>query len=334
MSYSSNTPTRNWNFSSWWSGKSPVVQDTDDSDGEFQTPGGFFTPSTGNNNRRYLTRSGDPRSAKKRKTTDEGFGESGTPMSLEQLASSLRRYHATSEERQKRAEERERKSEARAQRIESLLKRVLDNQKKLLSKENNDDNDSDSEVEAGNRPIDWRSPGGGGIRYWSEKERKLVVLGLALYGKDKKAICDLLEKRNRNQINGFFARNEFKLVNESKKYRNRTAEDKAALLQEIKFVQNGEKGEESEEEGDKGEEVEDNAVEDSGEGTGYNQGVWMSEEIAQLMEGVALHGTQDYGLLSSFVKTRSRSQTRMYVYRHLKQGYEEAPKNRNDLFMC
>lgn len=352
------------NISSWWSGTttpppngSSKDHDGDDSarnkmndseNGEFQTPQAIGS-------RRRSTRSQNNRDTKRRKTASNeaneataawgsSNGEGST--SLKQIATSLRMYHAKIEERQKHAEEWERKVEARAQRIESLLKKVLTNQKKLLSqdRDDGDDDDDDGSVESDLSEEEEESPSltpiqsarnfrgvSSGRRPWSTKERKLCAMGIALFGKDSKALAGFLDDRNRNQINGFLTRNWDSIERDSKKWRPQSEDDKAEMFDAMKELQEADDDDDEEDEdgddNDGGEEDEDEDESDDAEENkggarkvkaAVNQGTWTEEEREQLLRGIAVHGKNNPRALSSFVKTRSPDQTRMYVYRHLK----------------
>lgn len=76
-----------------------------------------------------------------------------------------------------------------------------------------------------------------GRKPWTEKERQIVTMGFALYGKDPKSIIQHLEDRNRNQLNGFLNRNWSRINMLKKAYPAKTKEQKKTLLAAIERCQ-------------------------------------------------------------------------------------------------
>jgi hypothetical protein len=115
-----------------------------------------------------------------------------------------------------------------------------------------------------------------------------------------------------------------------KQYPSKTEKQKEALMEMIERRQEEEE-DEFEEDDDEEEEVEaegeavevDDDEDDDGEvdvmvpKKRANKGAWTDEEQEQLFKGIEVYGKADFKALSSYVKTRSPQQTRMYIYRRL-----------------
>mmetsp|Transcript_1443 Transcript_1443/g.3316 ORF Transcript_1443/g.3316 Transcript_1443/m.3316 type:complete len:302 (-) Transcript_1443:1443-2348(-) len=294
-------------FSSWWSGTKIV-----DSDEGIQTPKASDT-------RRPQTRSQNSREAKKRKTMDGAsvadlFSDDKST-SLEDIAANLQTYLLHAEERQKKYEEQARRAEARTQRIESMLKRVLENQKKILKAEVEVESNEEEEEEQEETTPSRRKKRGA----WSTKESELVSMGVRLYGRDMRALQNILEDRNRDQIRGFLRRNVRRLSEDLKEFPIRDESEKKALLEAIKRRQEDETEEEEDEEEDDDDDDEVEEGESEGNATSSNAGKrWTDEERQRLLEAIKIHGKEDPDALAAFVQTRSPKQTRMYIYRQLR----------------
>ena len=298
-------------FSSWWSGTKIV-----DSDEGIQTP-------KASESRHPKTRSQNSREAKKRKTMDgvsvADLFSGDKSMSLEDIAANLQTYLLHSEERQKKYEEQARRAEARTQRIESMLKRVLENQKKILEADVEAESNEEEEQEEITPSRRTKS------RAWSTKESELVSMAVRLYGRDMKAIQNILEDRNRDQIRGFLRRNVRRLSEDLKSFPIRDESEKEALLEAIKRRQEEETEDEEEEEDDDDDDDDDDEVDEDEEGESEGDATrskagtrWTDEERQRLLEGIKIHGKEDIDVLAAFVQTRSPKQTRMYIYRQLR----------------
>jgi ABC-type Zn2+ transport system substrate-binding protein/surface adhesin len=93
-------------------------------------------------------------------------------------------------------------------------------------------------------------------------------MGIALYGRDNKALFEFLDDRNRNQINGFFKRNWDSIKRESKQYRVSSEKDITALFNAMKrFQEDDEEDDVEDQEEDEDGDDNDDIEEDDGEYT-------------------------------------------------------------------
>ena len=119
-------------------------------------------------------------------------------------------------------------------------------------------------------------------------------------------IANLLKDRNVDQVSSFVFRNWNSLSRNSKAYPACTNDQKKSLLAKVERCRK----------------ANDNV------GTKWNTGSWTEKERNQLSRGIEVAGKRNYKSLSHFVKTRSVTQIRKYVYQHLRE--KDASTGTND----
>ena len=159
--------------------------------------------------------------------------------------------------------------------------------------------------EGGSPKLIFRKPK---LKFWTPREYQVVVMTMALYGRDMNALECALETRNCQQILSYLERNERRLTKDVKKIRIRNEEDEKALLAAIKRLQT--EGDDKAKD-ENYENWESSGINNRGR---LNTGYWTEKEKARLLKGIEIHGEKDIMALASVIKTRTTREIRKKMY--------------------